>query len=67
MKISWKKKVRILELLENETTIKWLVRIIENEWSKTVKDNLLMVPKENSSKLCIPWLKLGVVSLLSFP
>jgi Flp pilus assembly protein protease CpaA len=27
-------------------------------------ENLIMVPKENSSKLCIPWLKLGAVLLV---
>ncbi|KAK2447116.1 Sulfite exporter TauE/SafE family protein [Trifolium repens] len=54
-------------LLENETTInKGLVRIMENDELKTVEENLIMVPKKNSCKLCIPWLKLGVLLLIWF-
>jgi hypothetical protein len=39
---------------------------MENDESKTVEENLIMVPKKNSSKLCIPWLKLGVLLLVWF-
>lgn len=48
-------------LLENEITMHK-----DNDGSKTVEENLVLVPQENSSKLCIPWLKLGVLLLIWF-
>ncbi|XP_045814895.1 sulfite exporter TauE/SafE family protein 2-like [Trifolium pratense] len=53
-------------LLENESTNKGLVRIMENDVSKTFEENLIMAPKDNNNKLCIPWLKLGVLLLVWF-
>ncbi|CAK8530409.1 unnamed protein product [Lathyrus sativus] len=53
-------------LLEKETSTKGLLRLLqkENDGSEKVEENLVLVPKENSDKLCIPWLKLGVLLLV---
>ncbi|XP_058771672.1 sulfite exporter TauE/SafE family protein 5-like [Vicia villosa] len=53
-------------LLEKESSNKGLVRLLhkENDGSEKVEENLIMVAKVNRDKLCVPWLKLGVLLLV---